>query len=124
MLRVLLVEDDDATRTMYRLKFELEGFDVLEAGDGRGGIHLMTSGRPDLAFLDINLPDIDGIAVLRAIRARPATAELPVVILTNLDDGDLRATALDLGIRDWIVKSETLPGVIAEKIPAWVFGAK
>lgn len=121
--RLLLVDDDAATREMYRLRFEMGGYDVLVAADGAEGLLLAAEGRPDLIFLDFGLPDMDGLAVLHRLRRTPPVSAVPVVMLTNLDDGKLRQAAIALGVREWVVKSQMLPGAIASHVPEWVGGA-
>ena len=74
-VRVLFVEDDGAVAQMYRLKLELDGYQVEVAPDGEVALEMVRSSPPDLIFLDIRLPKLDGLDVLEALRADPATRE-------------------------------------------------
>src|SRR5690349_22992268 len=80
---VLFVEDDVSVAQMYRLKLELDGYNVEVAGDGVAALEKARTLHPDIIFLDIRLPKMDGLAVLEALRADTSTASIPVVILSN-----------------------------------------
>lgn len=118
-LSVLIIEDDPAQAQMYRRKFEGDGYEVTVAADGEAGLQLAIQTMPDLVFLDIRLPKMDGLAVLEAIRRNPATEHLPVVILTNLDEDDLRAAGARLGVSDWLIKSQVTPGGLSARVSDW-----
>jgi DNA-binding response OmpR family regulator len=68
-VRVLFVEDDPTVAQMYKLKLELDGYQVTMAKDGEEGLRLASELKPDLIFLDIRLPKMDGLAVLESLRA-------------------------------------------------------
>jgi DNA-binding response OmpR family regulator len=80
--RVLLIDDDEDVRHMTRVSLGFEGFDVAEASNGTEGIAAARADRPDAIVLDVMMPGLDGIDVLRALRADVDLAEVPVVILT------------------------------------------
>src|SRR5437588_8727561 len=82
-VRVLFVEDDASVAQMYRLKLELDGYTVDVAGDGLVALEKARTLHPDIIFLDIRLPNLDGLGVLEALRANVTPAPLPVVILSN-----------------------------------------
>ena len=70
-VRVLFVEDDPAVAQMYKLKLELDGYRVEVAGDGELALEIARSSMPDIVFLDLRLPKLDGLGVLEALRAGP-----------------------------------------------------
>src|SRR5947199_276489 len=76
-VRVLFVEDDASVAQMYRLKLELDGYTVDVACDGLSALDRARSEHPDIIFLDIRLPKLDGLSVLAQLRADPATAAAP-----------------------------------------------
>src|SRR5919204_622263 len=80
--RILVVDDEPDVRLLCRLVLEAEGHEVVESATGREALQLATEAEPDLVVLDVMLPDLDGWHVLAALRENPATAELPVVMLT------------------------------------------
>src|SRR6202022_5184469 len=88
-VRVLFVEDDPTVAQMYRLKLELDGYQVIMAKDGEEGLRLASGVRPDIVFLDIRLPKVDGFAVLESLRKCEETKNVPVVILSNYGEREL-----------------------------------
>src|SRR6202011_612094 len=93
---VLLVDDDPSVLEMYRLKLELDGYRLHTALDGEEGLKKVGDLTPDIIFLDIRLPKMDGLEVLRKLRAQEKTREIPVIILSNYDEEDLVARGLRL----------------------------
>ena len=82
-IRVLLVEDDAEFAEMYRMRLEADGYSVNWASNGCEGLRLTHAWEPDLIFLDVRMPEMDGLDVLRAMRGDPDTADVPVVMFTN-----------------------------------------
>ncbi|HKC59154.1 MAG TPA: response regulator [Myxococcales bacterium] len=80
---VLLVEDNADTREMYASFFGSEGFRVLEAGDGLQALCQLAGERPDVMLLDLGLPRLNGVQLLRVIRQQPRLADLPVVVVSG-----------------------------------------
>jgi DNA-binding response OmpR family regulator len=80
--RVLLVDDDEDVRHMTRVALGFEGFDVTEAADGTEGLAAVRGDRPDAVVLDVMMPGIDGLDVLRQLREDAALRDLPIVLLT------------------------------------------
>ena len=115
--KILLVEDDDGIREMYRMKLELEKYDVMTAGDGRETLRLIKKGKPSLVFLDILLPQKDGFEVLSEIRQSEdkKIKNIPVIILSNLSHIDDREEAEKLGASGYLVKAEVTPQEVADK---------
>jgi CheY-like chemotaxis protein len=101
---VLLVEDEEPLRKVLRDLLEREGFTVLEAGDGVLALDEVDRGAPDIIVLDLNLPRLDGFGVLSHLRARPATAHLPVIVLTAKGDEDSEVRVFEYGASDFLTK--------------------
>ena len=106
---VLVVDDDAVVRMMVAATLEQQGFEVIEAADGGSGVSLFDSRRPDLVLCDVMMPGMDGFQVCDALRARPDTLNLPIVMLTGLDDTASIAEAFARGATDFIVKPITWP---------------
>jgi DNA-binding response OmpR family regulator len=105
MTRILLVEDDADIALSLRTKLEREGgYDVEVVGDGPSGLARATEAPPELVVLDVNLPGMDGFEVCRRLRKAPATAAVPVIMLTARIGEDDRVRGLDLGADDYITK--------------------
>ena len=105
--RVLLIEDDASIVAGLQLNLSLEGYEVLTAGDGETGYELAVRERPDLVVLDIMLPGMHGLEVLR--RLRELDADLPVLVLTARGEEGDKVLGLQLGADDYISKPFNLP---------------
>jgi len=119
-VRVLFVEDDASVAQMYRLKLELDGYVVDVAGDGMAALEKARAVPPDIIFLDIRLPKLDGIGVLEALRADESTAHIPVVILSNWNEKELVERGATLGALDHMIKSQTTPTRLSQRLSDWL----
>lgn len=115
-VRVLLIEDDEALAEMYRLRLAADGYTVAIAQDGENGIAAARSEPPDLIFLDVRLPRLDGVGVLERLRATPESRDVPVIVLTNYGEPDLRTRCLGLGAVDYLVKADVVPSVLSDRV--------
>ncbi|MBI3568044.1 MAG: type II/IV secretion system protein [Gemmatimonadetes bacterium] len=102
--KVLLVEDEDALRRVVKDLLEREGFTVFEAADGVKALDEIDRAAPDIVVLDLNLPRLDGYGVLSHLRARPSTANLPVIVLTAKGDEDSEVRVFEYGASDYLTK--------------------
>lgn len=116
MTRISIVEDDQLIAQMYRMKLEAEGYDVDVAESGMNGIQMIEQTHPDLILLDYSLPDINGSAVLQEARRNPATAEAPVIVLTNMDNEAVHDELAKWGVNDYIVKVDLTPREVVGRI--------
>ena len=121
-VRVLFVEDDPAVAQMYKLKLELDGYRVEVAEDGELALKMATANLPDIIFLDIRLPKLDGLGVLEALRKDPRTKAVPVVILSNYSERELVERGLKLGALEYQIKSQTTPAKLAGGVESWLKG--
>jgi DNA-binding response OmpR family regulator len=108
--QVLLVEDDPAIVEIVRLGLSYEGADVIVAGEGVEAVRLYRETAPDIVLLDIMLPGLDGLDVLRSIRARGKT---PVILLTAKGAPEDRVKGLDAGADDYIAKPFHFPELVS-----------
>ncbi|HYE00829.1 MAG TPA: response regulator [Alphaproteobacteria bacterium] len=102
--RILLIEDDEATRYIVRQTLEGAGFTVEEAADGREGLERIAAGRPDAVLLDLMMPEVDGFAFLDAIAADPALRDMPVVVATAMALTESERGALSRRVRSIVEK--------------------
>ena len=109
MIKIAIIEDDPTISQMYRMKFESEGFDVRMASNGKIGVDVVKTFKPDIILLDIQMPEMDGTAALKLIRANKDSAETPVIILTNLGEEEAPSEMRSLGISSYIVKANNTP---------------
>ena len=98
---VLVIDDDDQLRGALVGVLEARGYTVMEADTGRAGLDLLARDEPDMAVLDLGLPDINGVEVCRAARR---FSDLPILILTIRDDEEDKVRALDAGADDYLTK--------------------
>jgi diguanylate cyclase (GGDEF)-like protein len=101
---ILIVDDIGDNRAILARRFERRGFQITEADCGMRAIELVDSGTFDVVLLDVMMPDIDGVEVLRQIRSRHASAVLPVIMVTARVQSDDIVSALELGADDYITK--------------------
>ncbi len=114
MPKILVVEDEAPIREMYELTLKGGGFEVETAPDGEAGLKA-ASNHPDLIFLDIMLPKMNGIDILRNIKNNPETKDIPVIMLTNLGQDSIINEALNLGAREFLIKVQISPFDLVEK---------
>jgi type II secretory ATPase GspE/PulE/Tfp pilus assembly ATPase PilB-like protein/CheY-like chemotaxis protein len=101
---VLLVDDEDQLRRVMKDLLVRQGYTVVEARDGAQALDEVDRHAPDIVILDLNLPGIDGYAVLSQLRSRPATRQLPIIVLTAKGDEDNEVRVLQLGADDFLTK--------------------
>jgi len=112
-LRVLVVDDNDDLRALTKDALQREHYNVIEAGGGAEALRLIEEQSPDLVMLDLVMPDPDGLAVLRMLRAKPETAQLPVILLTGLDDANSIKEGFEAGATDYLAKPFSRPQLYA-----------
>lgn len=112
--RVLLVEDRSDLAAMYRLAFDIAGFETRIAVTGTEGVTIAESGWPQLMILDLQLPDLDGFAVYDVMRKRGLAT--PVIFLSITDDVATIRHAMSLGAVDYLVKPRVKPADVASRI--------
>jgi two-component system phosphate regulon response regulator PhoB len=114
--RVLVVDDDQRVRTVVRWQLEADGYAVTEAADGAAALAQIERDRPDLVVLDLSLPRVGGLDVLRRVReADGAGTPLPVIVLSGRNGETDRIIGLDLGADDYLVKPFS-PGELAARV--------
>ncbi len=102
--KVLLVDDEDSLRKVMKDLLERDGYLVTEARDGVQALDQVDRIGPDIIVLDLNLPGLDGYGVLSHLRSRPATAGIPVIVLTAKGDEDNEVRVFELGADDFLTK--------------------
>src|SRR5213083_1159053 len=102
--KVLLVDDEDSLRRVVKDLLERDGYIVSEARDGVQALDQVDRVGPDIIVLDLNMPGLDGYGVLSHLRSRPATADIPVIVLTAKSDEDNEVRVFELGADDFLTK--------------------
>jgi putative two-component system response regulator len=101
---IMVVDDDPDTLAILGRYVRREGLIVVEAFSGAECLRLAKERPPEVIVLDLMMPEMDGFAVCRALKADSATAEIPVIMLTARDDIEARAEGMELGVSDFIAK--------------------
>src|SRR6478609_2828413 len=114
--RILLVEDDDALASVYLVRLQAENFDVRRVANGEDALAAAISYKPDLVLLDVMMPKVSGFDVLDIIRNTPETANLKVIMLTALSQDSDRQRAEQLGVDEYLVKSQVVIADVVDRI--------
>lgn len=116
--KILIVDDDEATRGLYKEVFSEAGFIVIEAADGVEGLEKVTAEKPDVIFSGIIMPRLDGFGFMEALRGNVNTASIPVAFCSHLGRVEDRDRAKELGVRDFIVRDIVTPKEVISRIRA------
>ena len=119
-IKVLLIEDEKEVAELYRLKLSLDGYEVITAENGEEGLERAFSEKPDLIFLDIKMPKMDGFEALKKLRSNEKTKNVPILILSNFDEQELIEKGMTLGANEYLIKSQFTPEGISKKIKDWL----
>jgi DNA-binding response OmpR family regulator len=102
--RILVVEDDAGTQTLLRKQLSAKGFEVTVAVNGLDGLMRLEQSLPDLIICDMNMPELDGIGFVRAIKAKSETRNIPVIFLTASNDARHMIDGINIGARFYLTK--------------------
>jgi len=115
-VKIAIIEDDMAIVQMYRMKFEHEGYEVATAPDGNSGLELISSFKPDVVLLDLMMPNMNGLDMLKQLRSQANGRDAKVVVLTNMGDTETATRVYKMAADDYIVKAEMTPKQVTERI--------
>lgn len=119
--RILLIEDDQFTRELYEDFFKEAGYEVDSAPDGEVGVVKARNGGYDLILLDVMMPKLDGLGVLKALKEKPsAKANGPIILLTNLAHDPVVKEALQNGAKTYLIKADLNPDQLLEKVKVYL----
>ncbi len=116
MSRILLVDDDQIASDMFSAIFRHFGYQVTSALSGNEALEHLNTDLPDLVIMDVMMPRMNGLEVLKKIRMDSRTADLPVVMFTALDDDEWRARAVDAGANDYWIKGSFDVGELEQTV--------
>ena len=116
MKKILIVEDDQIVANIYRNKFTVEGFQVEVALDGATGLELVRSFRPDAVILDLVLPKMSGVELMKSIRAEPDCQHLPVIVFSNTYLSNMVQEAWKAGATKCLSKANCTPKQVIEVV--------
>ncbi len=116
MTKILLVEDEKSIRDLYEIKLTKSGFNVVTADNGGKGWELAQKEIPDLILLDVMMPVMNGFDVLKKLREKAETKDIPVIILSNYGEVDQVTNGFLVGATDYLIKAEHTPSDVVQII--------
>ncbi len=116
MKKILFIEDETALQKAFGTILRDKGYEITSALDGETGLRLAKEEKPNLILLDLILPKIHGFEVLKKLKEDKETKEIPVIILTNLEDMENVGKALELGANAYLIKAQYGLAEVLEKI--------
>ncbi|MBP6948643.1 MAG: response regulator [Candidatus Pacebacteria bacterium] len=115
MKKIMIIEDDKDLQEIYKINFEMVGYEVMQEFDGLDGIASVVDKKPDAILLDINMPNMDGFAFLNAINDN-TSINIPVIVCSNLSDQETQNKALSSGAAGVLVKVDYSGKQLVEKV--------
>lgn len=110
-----IVDDNNDIREIYRMKFQREGFAVVTAKDGEEGLRVIRDKRPNVIILDIEMPVLDGLGVLHTLKKDQELADIPVIVLSNIDNEAMFQEVSELGAaQHYLIKAITDPQKVVD----------
>lgn len=113
--KILLVDDDVDQTTMYKHPFSLSGFDVNIENNAKNAVASAVGWQPDIILLDIVMEEMNGVEVLRGLKANEQTKNIPVVMLTNIHDKKIADEVKQIGAIDYWEKTKLMPNDVVKK---------
>ncbi|HEY4695147.1 MAG TPA: response regulator [Candidatus Nanoarchaeia archaeon] len=114
--KILVVDDEESVREIYRREFTNNGYKVVVASDGEEGLLKAGEEHPDIILLDIMLPKMSGIDVLRALKENELTKKIAVLLLTNLGEETIIKEGFELGADGYLLKVSYTPVQVVEEV--------
>ncbi len=114
--KILFIEDESALQKTFGDVLKQEGYQMFSALDGEVGLRLVKTEKPDLILLDLILPKINGFEVLEKLKEDQGTKDIPVIVLTHLEEMEDVQKAIELGAKDYLVKANYSLKEVVEKI--------
>jgi CheY-like chemotaxis protein len=120
MVKVLLVEDDESLRSLYSKVLKDNKYEVETAVDGEDSFIKIDSFKPDVIILDIDMPKLNGIEVLRILKADPELKKIPVIMFTSSSDSNRLKECYQIGVRGYIMKDSSTAHENVKKIDMFI----
>ena len=114
--KILIIEDERLLLDMYESYFEKAGYEVFTAKNGRLGVEIAKTEKPDLIVTDIVMPDMDGYDVIQKIRGDITTKKIPILVFSNLGQKEEIKKGIELGADDYVIKTDLTPAELLAKI--------
>lgn len=119
IIHVLFIQDDPAVADMYKLKLELDGYQVVVVPNDDQVLEAAARSRPDMIFIDLRVGDDQGFATLQRLRTAAGTRDLPVIILSNQEPGEMARRGFKANPLDYVVRADPGPNSLASNLEVW-----
>lgn len=119
-IKILIVEDDFFIRDLYELQAKKSGFEVVTASDGEEALNKAKDEMPKLILLDLMLPKMDGITVIKTLKSDPRFLNVPCILITNLEDSTKEQEAKSAGAAAYMLKIKNTPEQVIENIKTYL----
>lgn len=114
--KILIIEDDFFVRDLYEAQARKVGYEVITAADGVEALEKASKEKPDLILIDLMIPDLDGITLIKEIKADPNLKNIPLVVITNLEDASKEKEAREAGAAGYLLKIKNTPEMVIENL--------
>ncbi|MCA9392141.1 response regulator [candidate division WWE3 bacterium] len=118
--KILIIEDDFFIRELYDRQFTKDGYTVVTSEDGPDGLVKASSEHPNLILLDIMLPKLNGLDLLRTLKSKDETKDIPVILLTNLGQESVIKEGFEYGAESYLIKSAYTPSQIIDEVKSFL----
>jgi DNA-binding response OmpR family regulator len=118
--KILFVEDDEGFYNIFSVSLKMKGYDVIHVADGSEAVEKAVTEKPDLVLLDIILPGLSGLDILKELKENDDTKRIKVVMLTNFGTDDNVNKAMELGADDYLMKYNVVASELPDKISVYI----
>lgn len=116
MAKILIIEDEQFIRDIYKRQLEKAGISVDGFGNGTEGLQALSQNKYDIILLDIMLPDLNGLEILKQVKQNPPLKDIPVIMLTNLGQDEVIKEGFALGAQGYFIKASYTPDQIVQEV--------
>jgi len=114
--KIFFVEDDEGFYNIFSVPLKMKGYDIVRVSEGSSAVERIITEKPDLILLDIVLPGMSGLDVLKELREREETQSVVVIMLTNFGSDENISRAMEYGANDYLMKYNIVPSELPDKI--------
>mgnify|MGYP000937481773 FL=1 len=114
--KIFFVEDDEGFYNIFSVPLKMKGYDIVRVSEGTSAVERIITEKPDLILLDIVLPGMSGLDILKELREREETQSVVVIMLTNFGSDENISRAMEYGANDYLMKYNIVPSELPDKI--------
>ena len=118
--KIMFVEDDEGFYNIFSVPLKMKGYEIVRVAEGSSAVEKIITENPDLVLLDIVLPGISGLDILKELRERDETKSTVVIMLTNFGSDENISRAMECGANDYLMKYNIVPSELPDKIAAYL----